>query len=211
MVLAGRRLLGLATIAAILLSTPSAVRAADDNNAFAIKGAGHHTCANFAKAYAERSPNYTLYGGWIEGFVTAFNQFQEKTYDVAPWQTTELMLGMMARYCQREPELRFLDAFSRFIREVYPQRLVELSKLQKITVRDRALYVYGEMVLRIEARLDALGHKPGEVDGRFEIATSRALESFQAAKNLPVNGMPDQRTLFELLLRPLNTGTGSAK
>ena len=207
----GRRFLTLTAMVFVALSAPRAVDAADDKNAFAIKGAGHHTCANFTTAYAERSPNYTLYGGWIEGYVTAFNQFQARTYDIAPWQTTELMLGMMARFCESQPDMRFLDAFNRFLREILPQRLDKLSRLEQVTVRGRALNMYTEVLLRIETRLAALGHKPGEVDGRFDVATSRALEAFQATKSLPVNGLPDQRTLFELFLRPRNKATGGAE
>jgi hypothetical protein len=51
----------------------------------------------------------------------------------------------------------------------------------------------------IESRLDALGLRPGEVDGVFDDQTRRAIRRYQTARNLPVTGYLEQDTLVRLL------------
>lgn len=51
----------------------------------------------------------------------------------------------------------------------------------------------------IEARLDALGLRPGRVDGTFDENTRRAIRRYQAARNLPATGYLTQDTVVRLL------------
>ncbi|MDH3264729.1 MAG: peptidoglycan-binding protein [Paracoccaceae bacterium] len=51
----------------------------------------------------------------------------------------------------------------------------------------------------IEARLDALGLRPGRVDGTFDDNTRRAIRRYQAARNLPATGYLTQDTVVRLL------------
>lgn len=51
----------------------------------------------------------------------------------------------------------------------------------------------------IEARLDALGLKPGEVDGTFDDRSRRAIRRFQEARNMQATGYLDQTTTVALL------------
>lgn len=51
----------------------------------------------------------------------------------------------------------------------------------------------------IEARLDALGLRPGRVDGIFDQNTRRAIRRYQAARNLPATGYLTQDTVVRLL------------
>jgi peptidoglycan hydrolase-like protein with peptidoglycan-binding domain len=51
----------------------------------------------------------------------------------------------------------------------------------------------------IEARLAALGHKPGAADGPVDRDTRRALRRFQASRNLPETGYLNQQTMVGLL------------
>ena len=97
-------LAGLA-VAAAVLTVPAAAR--DAGGAYAIKGTGQQACADYVQAYAaaERTEGASLllYRGWLEGYLTGFNHFQDETYDLAPWQTTELMLAMLAKHCAGAP------------------------------------------------------------------------------------------------------------
>jgi peptidoglycan hydrolase-like protein with peptidoglycan-binding domain len=56
----------------------------------------------------------------------------------------------------------------------------------------------------VEKELVKNGYKPGSVDGVYTTETGSALRAYQKANNLEPSGLPDQRTLFELFLRPLN-------
>ena len=51
----------------------------------------------------------------------------------------------------------------------------------------------------VEVRLDALGLNPGEVDGRFDAATRRALRRYQRERDLPVSGYLNEPTVVRLL------------
>ena len=51
----------------------------------------------------------------------------------------------------------------------------------------------------IESRLDALGMKPGPVDGTFDDKTRRAIRRFQESRNTPKTGYLDQGTAVALL------------
>lgn len=51
----------------------------------------------------------------------------------------------------------------------------------------------------VEARLAALGLDPGEVDGRFDDRTRRAIRRYQEARDLPVTGYLSQPTVVRLL------------
>lgn len=51
----------------------------------------------------------------------------------------------------------------------------------------------------IETRLDALGLRPGEIDGSFDDRTRRAIRRFQEARNMQTTGYLDQTTTVALL------------
>ena len=51
----------------------------------------------------------------------------------------------------------------------------------------------------IESRLAGLGYNPGDIDGRFDRNTRRAIASYQTQRNLTSSGYIDQPTLARLL------------
>ena len=51
----------------------------------------------------------------------------------------------------------------------------------------------------VEVRLDQLGLNPGEVDGRFDADTRRALRRYQRERDLPVSGYLNEPTVVRLL------------
>ena len=51
----------------------------------------------------------------------------------------------------------------------------------------------------VEVRLDQLGLNPGEVDGRFDNHTRRALRRYQRERDLPVSGYLNEPTVVRLL------------
>jgi hypothetical protein len=67
-----------------LLLAASPVFAADSTNRFALRGVGLADCEHFLKAMKERKENVLVAGGWLEGYITAVNQFTPNTFDIAP-------------------------------------------------------------------------------------------------------------------------------
>lgn len=51
----------------------------------------------------------------------------------------------------------------------------------------------------IEERLEAVGLKPGKVDGAFNNATRDAIRAYQKSRNLPVTGFMNDSTMLNLL------------
>ena len=195
---------GILRASAILLGM-SAIPAfaADDEGNFAIKGAGLQTCGAFLAAWDKASPDLAQYGGWISGYLTGMNQHVESTFDAAPWQTTETLLGMTRSVCQNSaPDLRFMEAFNLLMRNLLPLRLNASSELEGVRDADSTLVIYREVLRVARQRLKAEGFDPGPEDGDFTDQTASALRGFQTARGLTATGMPDQQTLFQLFLKP---------
>lgn len=64
---------------------------------------------------------------------------------------------------------------------------------------EEALNLNGLTARLVESRLAALDMNPGEVDGRFDEQTRRAIRRFQTTSDIPATGYLDERTMVLLL------------
>ena len=64
---------------------------------------------------------------------------------------------------------------------------------------EQALNLNGQTRQLIEQRLDRLGLNPGAVDGVFDEQTRRAIRRYQTARETPVTGFLDERTMIMVL------------
>lgn len=64
---------------------------------------------------------------------------------------------------------------------------------------EEALNLNGLTARLVESRLAALDMNPGEVDGRFDEQTRRAIRRFQTVSQIPATGYLDERTMVLLL------------
>ena len=178
--------------------------AADSNGEFAAKGAGRLTCEQYLGIREQKSRDYYVTAGWIEGYISGINALQPKTYDATPWQTTELVLGLLARACESETDARILDLINRYLREVITLRLREKSELVTVSTGDAAVLIYREVLSMVQQRLEAINFDPGTTDGAPDNpATVAALSAFQKERGLPETGLPDQLTLLNLFFAPV--------
>ena len=190
-----------ASFAAAALAAHCAL-AADEAGRFAIKGTGAQDCAAFLSAWDGGSTDLALYAGWIDGYVTGLNQNAADVFDLTPWQNAQTMPGLMHGACRRLPgETRFLDAFDALARGLLPHALAAESPLEGARVADRVATIYRETLRAAQAALAETGFFDGEPDGVFGVATAEALRAFQTREGLEASGLPDQPTLFALLLR----------
>jgi peptidoglycan hydrolase-like protein with peptidoglycan-binding domain len=173
--------------------------AADAEGRFMVKGGGRASCQIFLGAQQARSPEFVSLAGWIDGYLTALNQSEHATYDIAPWQGTELLLAAISSECRRDPAQSFHTAAFRVTESLRAARLIEHSELVTATVGETSVVLYREVVRRIQERLRLRGLFAAEPDGNYDGRTIEAMKAFQAEKELPVTGLPDQVTLARLL------------
>lgn len=185
------------------LVVAASAHAADQAGEFAIKDAGAQTCEKFLVSWEQASSDLAQYAGWIAGYVTALNRFTPGVYDATPWQTSETLLGMTRSACGQLPgETRFHDAVERLLRELAPTALREASPLEGVRRGAAGTVAYAAVVTAMKRRLAAEGYDPGPADAPFDQRASDALLAFQSARGLTQTGLPDQKTLFELFMKP---------
>lgn len=185
-------------VAAVLMALASAAGAADGEGNFAVKGVGTSTCRNYLDARQTGGDAYVLYGGYIGGYVTAYNQFQPQTFDVLPWHSVDTITRMLARFCDKSPDSLFAAVLSRLMKVIAEDRLARTSPAVRAGGADAGVTLYVETLRRSQMKLARLGLYHGTPDGRYDEETRRALERFQETNELSITGVPDQVTLFLL-------------
>jgi hypothetical protein len=177
------------------LCLPSISYATDSNNAYAIKGAGIAKCSKFIEFHQKKSDVYLVFGGWLEGYLTAANQQQPKTFDLAPWQSTQLLLVATESLCKQKPDMQFQEAVQVLIGQLAQQKIAQGGKF--ITIDQ---YVFQEEVIkRIKIALKSRGLYSGDVsDSKYDEKLRAAVKQFQKGIKQTETGIPDQGTLYEL-------------
>lgn len=191
---------GLAALASLALAAAHPATARDANGAYAIKGVGQLSCEDYTRAREAQATQIYAFAGWLDGYLTGFNHFQADTYDLAPWQTTEIMLAMIAKHCGQNPGRSFTDAANDLALIFYPDRLEAEAGLVRVENAGRAVFMYEPLVEEVRTRLAAAGHPAGEPGTPYGRAFADAVKTFQAKRGLTVSGLPDQPTMSALFL-----------
>ena len=191
-----------AALAVAVALTLQPARAADPDGRFAIEGGGLQTCTDYATAVQWRTADVAAYGGWIEGYLTALNQGYGGVYDLTPWQTTESLVSLLRSVCRQvDGGTRIAVALDRMVRLLLPQALLDESPVVAVQADASSSFaMYVEVLDRINAALRQRGHAVVDIRGHFGDDTRAGLRAVQAGAGLAETGLPDQRTLFVLLL-----------
>jgi peptidoglycan hydrolase-like protein with peptidoglycan-binding domain len=185
--------------AALALATTATAEAADAQSRFQAYGLGRLSCKRFVEMCEGKKEECKLTGTWLQGYLTGFNALNQDTFDLLPWQPSELVAEFSFNVCKQNPDAAFLQVVNEVVREVlYPQRITSASERTKIGEGENATYLYRDTVRRLQQRLVETGHLTGGVDGSFGPGTQGAVEAFQRSAGLPPTGIPDQRTLIAL-------------
>lgn len=176
--------------------------AADKSGKFAVKGAGRMECSAYLKAKEQKSTDYLLYAGWVEGFLSSYNQFQKNTYDITPWQTTELLMVLIDEQCKKTPSAKILSVTSGMANALHPIRLKEEDKIVKLTLNGQDTYFYSEIIKQVKQRLKIAKLYDGDTKSdQFGPKEIEAITAFQKATGLTVTRTLDQSTLSALFLK----------
>lgn len=181
-----------------LVAASANVGAADREGRFAFEGAGLGTCQQFISNRDKNSTDFFLYAGWIDGYVTGLNRFMPETYDLAPWQTTEVLVAMVASYCSQNPEANFAGAVERLGAHLKTERLVRREELIQVSYQDRTVLIYPSVLDRVKKALLSQGLLKGPLGKGFDEPTALALMEFQRRHKLEVNGLPTHVSLTRL-------------
>ncbi|MDP6183766.1 MAG: peptidoglycan-binding domain-containing protein, partial [Gammaproteobacteria bacterium] len=163
-----------------LLLYPAQLRATDDTGKFAMKGAGFLPCKVFVLEREKRSNIYYMIGGWLEGYLSAHNKYSKETFDVASFESLELLLRILENHCKSNPEDRLYSVISSMVNKLAETRLKFSSQRVKIVEGERKTALYRETIRRIQQALKRRGLYKGEIDGKFTERTKSAIIAFQS-------------------------------
>ena len=192
------KILRLAAICSLLAQS---AHAADSAGKFSIRGAGLLSCKAYLEERAARSDLYFLIGGWLDGYITARNQFQPSTYDVTTFESSELLLLIMENHCKGHPQDGLFAVVNSLLGKIHAERLQQGAPFVNIRVGTRRTSLYEPTVARIQKALEAKGLLSDPATGEFDEPTRKALAAFQSSIGYESSGFPDQATLWKLLSR----------
>ena len=129
--------------------------AADENDQFAVRGAGIANCQQYLDARDSRSQQYFQFGGWMNGYLSGINRFQEDTFDMAPWQSPDFLASALANYCNQNPDESFHNAVLLMAQSLAPQRLETRSEPVDIPAEgaEQPIRLYEAVLERAQAAL----------------------------------------------------------
>lgn len=172
--------------------------AADDTGKFAMKGAGFLPCKVYTLEREKRSNIYYMIGGWLEGYLSAHNKYAKDTFDVASFETLELLLRVIENHCKSNPDDRLYGVINSLVLKLADNRIKHASQRVQISEGERKTALYRETIRRIQSALQQRGLYKGKIDGRYTEQTKSALIAFQSNMNFELTGFPDQTTLWRL-------------
>ena len=181
-----------------VFTSPAA--AADSKGNFSVKGAGAAPCSIYLDAATKKDQRFFMFAGWMEGMLSGINVYQADTFDMVPWQSTDLLALAAAAACTRDPKASFHTAVLSVSRSLYNGRLRERSDRVVLGKAPQQVALYAAVIAQAQARLVALKLLKEKPTGKMSSATTAALKAFQKSKKLPETGLPDQITLYRLLV-----------
>jgi len=184
-------------VAAAAVVAPAAA-AEVPGSGFSVRGAGLLDCAAFSRIRSEDEASHAMVGGWIDGYLTAVNRYEADTYDITSFETTELIVKIVAGHCEAHPGHRLYPVIASVVKKLHEQRITEPAALVSVSNGVQRTALYAPTVLRMQARLSEAGLLDGVPTGEFDDATREALMAYQSRLGYKPTGFPDQGTLWHL-------------
>lgn len=181
-----------------LVGTVTPSFAAGIDGGYSVHGAGLMPCKLFVQARKARDDAYYNLAGWLDGYITARNQFQPDTYDATSFESTPLLLAIIDQHCRKKPKQLFFVVVNSLLTELSHNRIEKKSPLVRVEVAGRSALYYQAVLQRMQTRLKRLGYYHGAQQAGFGEGLRKALAAYQKAHGLPADGFPDQPTLLTL-------------
>ena len=190
----------LAAATAVLIAAP-AVRAADAQGDYAVRGVGAMNCARVVEAATRNSQELPMILAWMDGHITAANRAGAETFDLVPFSTPGPMAAVVVNICRRNPTLLLDGAVRAGLQQLERLKVGRNSPFVEMTVGNNRVSLRQETLAAIQRKLTTLNLYRGEADGRFGTQTRAAIKSFQQSRQMQVTELPDPDTVVALLLR----------
>jgi len=117
--------------------------------------------------------------------MTAFNQLQPRTYDIAGDMTVDDLGAWLVNYCNENTNQNVVNAASTLMGALRDQRLT----MRPGGSAQDADYD-PQLVRDVQVALKEEGYYTSAVDGLFGPGTKEAIIAFQQDRELPVTGLP---------------------
>ena len=170
----------------------------DKDGRYAIRGAGLLSCKTFLAERSKKSPAYMMIGGWLDGYITAYNKLQQDTFDVSPYASTELLSVVIGQHCKDNPDDLLGPVLGGILARLNKDRLDAASPFVTVKVGDYETSLYARTIQEIQTRLSRKGLFKGSVSGNWDDETTAAIARYQKEIGYTASGYPDQKTLWYL-------------
>jgi len=165
--------------------------AKDINGSFAVKGVGALSCNDFIQAASADAPILQQYAGYVSGYVSAYNELENNTFDVLPWQQLDSFMLLLLQGCKQTPDSTVGGAVSRITRYFSPNSLHKNAEKVEIKGQEQAVYFYPIVVEQIKEALLEQGYDGDDLWS--------AMYQFQQDKKLLGKHPFEQLILMKLL------------
>lgn len=109
------------TIIFSLMFISTTTLAVDSSGNYAVWGVGKKSCFGYSKAAAgDEIEKYTHY---IKGFLTAYNIFTEKTFNISGKMNENQIVEWINDYCEENPMSSLENALTSFTFDHYDKRM----------------------------------------------------------------------------------------
>lgn len=190
----GHRLIAVTVLAALAQTAG----AADPYGQYGVRGAALVPCSIYERERQAESEVYRVIASWMDGYITAINQHVDDTYDVASFESTELLAAVVSEHCKKNPDAAVFAVVKSLLEQFAENRLRRSSKKVEVAVGEYRVMLYEEVLERIQQRLADAGHYQGRLDGIYDAEMQASMRAFQESIELEPTGFPDQLTLYRL-------------
>jgi hypothetical protein len=172
--------------------------AADQKGEYGVRGAGLVTCQIYNRQREARSRAYDVIGGWMDGYITAMNQYAGDTYDAAPFETTELYAALISKYCEKHPQTPVFAVLNSLVKYHWKDRIRASSPRVEVVVGKQKARLYVAVIRQIQQRLVQRGFYRGKITDSYSPAVQKAMGAFQGSIRFEPTGFPDEASLWQL-------------
>jgi len=137
--------------------------AKDLKGSFAVKGVGTLTCNQFLDAAANDAPVLQQYAGYVTGYVSAFNELSNETFDLLPWQQLDTYMLLLLQQCKKKPQATVGSAVSQIARYFKVNKIKMAAQTIEIKGEGINLRFYPEVVRQIKTELEKKGYDTADI------------------------------------------------